>query len=79
LILFLNNFLNLIFLKEKNKCSENDMEYEKLRKFYNIFKQYYSKWIQVVQKEEKTHPYKKFERENDKLYNSFLKRTENFE
>lgn len=55
------------------------MEYEKLRKFYNIFKQYYSKWIQVVQKEEKTHPYKKFERENDKLYNSFLKRTENFE
>ena len=52
---------------------------KKLRKFYNIFKRHYSKWIQVVQKEEKTHPYKKFERENDKLYKSFLKRTENFE
>lgn len=53
--------------------------YARLNKFYNSFNSLYNDWIKDVKMEKYKHPYAKFDRKDDKLYQHFVKKTERYE
>lgn len=70
----------IISFEKNGTHSEIDKDYyNRIKTFYNSFKPFYTEWIARVKIEEKIHPYQKFARDNDKLYHSFIKRTEKLE
>ncbi len=63
-------------LNQKTLSDEQIKHYKKLRTFYAEFKEYFEIWSRQVDIETKPHPYEQFARPHDKLYESFIKRTE---
>lgn len=61
-----------------NENKKNEF-YLKSTEFYNSFSTFYFEWIKTANLEEKKHPYEKFSRKNDRLYESFKRRTENLQ
>ena len=78
----LENFKRKILDFEKNKTvpkRDSNQYYQRISKFYNDVRPFFDDWQSVVQIKEKQHPYQKFARENDKLFSSFKRRTENLQ
>jgi len=75
-----NLYKNIFFLKEKNYSrTERDgvVYYKRLTNFYNQAMPFFESWKTGALLQEQRHPYEKFARENDKLFHSYVKRTQN--
>lgn len=68
---------NLISIEKKGGLDQKgEFEYKNLRYFYSEFKPMYQEWLERVKFEKKAHPYAKFGRSDDKLFNSILQSTQ---
>lgn len=63
-------------MNQKTLSDEQKQRYKHLCTFHSELKEYFEKWSQQVDIETELHPYEKFARPNDKLYESFIKRTQ---
>ncbi|CAF0776090.1 unnamed protein product [Brachionus calyciflorus] len=70
----------LIRIEKIGKLSDQEtVYYNKLRRFYSSFKSVFDEWIEKVKFERQVHPYAKFARKDDKLYESFVAKTQRFQ